>query len=89
MEVAHRDFKKQHPRPVPGTPPYAPNSSKQGDGPGCTANPTTGTERSQTHTDHRHPPRGKMAHTEAPHDPPRPTEGPPRLPEHAAHMFGL
>ena len=60
-----------------------------GDRPGPTDNPTTGPERRQTHTDHRHPPRGKMAHTKTPHDRPRPTKGPPRLPAHATHIFGL
>ena len=45
-------------------------------GPSPTANPTTGPERSQNHADHRHPTRGKMVHTEAPHDRPRPTKGP-------------
>ena len=34
-----------------------------GDGPIPTANPTTGPEGSQTHTDHRDPRRGKRAHT--------------------------
>ena len=48
-----------------------------GDGPSPTTNPTTGPEGGQTHADHRHPPRGKMAHTETPHDRPRPTTGPP------------
>ena len=47
-----------------------------GDGPGPATNPTTGPECSQTHADHRHAPRGKVAHTEAPHDRPRPTKGP-------------
>ena len=28
MQAAYRDFKKQHPRPVPATPPYAPTGSK-------------------------------------------------------------
>ena len=60
-----------------------------GNGPSPTTNPATGPERSQTHADHRHPPRGKMAHTEAPHDRLRPAKGPPRFPEHATHMLGL
>ena len=28
MEAAYRDFKKQHPRPIPATPPYTPTGSK-------------------------------------------------------------
>ena len=28
MRAAHRDFKKQHSRPIPATPPYAPTGSK-------------------------------------------------------------
>ena len=28
MRAAYRDFKKQHPRPIPATPPYAPTGSK-------------------------------------------------------------
>ena len=28
MPAAYRDFKKQHPRPIPATPPYAPTASK-------------------------------------------------------------
>ena len=29
MKAAYRDFHKQHPRPIPATPPYAPNGSKE------------------------------------------------------------
>ena len=47
MRAAYRDFKEQHPRPIPATPPYAPTGSKHepaapGDGPSPTTNPTTG-----------------------------------------------
>ena len=28
MRAMYRDFKKQHPRPIPATPPYAPTGSK-------------------------------------------------------------
>ena len=28
MQAAYRKFKKQHPRPIPVTPPYAPTGSK-------------------------------------------------------------
>ena len=28
MKAARRDFEKQHPRPIPATPPYAPNGLK-------------------------------------------------------------
>ena len=28
MRAAYRDFKKQHPPPIPATPPYAPTGSK-------------------------------------------------------------
>ena len=28
MQPAYQDFKKQHPRPIPATPPYAPTGSK-------------------------------------------------------------
>ena len=94
MKAAYWDFKKQHPCPVPATSP-APHTHwlktrtrPPGDGSGPTANPTTGPEGGQAHTDHRHPPGGKMAHTETSHDRPSLTEGPPRLPEHATHMFG-
>ena len=94
MRTAYREFTRQHPRPIPETPPYAPTGSKHEPVP-----PVTGpvppltlllapNEAKPTQT-HRHPPRGKMAHTETPHDRPRPTKGPPRFPEHATHMLGL
>ena len=48
MQTAYPDFKKQHPRPIPATPPYAPNGSKHEPvppvAPSPTANPTTGPE---------------------------------------------
>ena len=28
MKAGYRDFEKQHPCPIPATPPYAPNGSK-------------------------------------------------------------
>ena len=42
MRAAYRDFKKQHPRPIPATPPYAPTGSKHKPSP--TTNPITGPE---------------------------------------------
>ena len=82
MLAAYRDFKKQHPGPIPATPPYAPTGSKHEPvspvaGPVPPRTLLLAPLRSQTHADHPHPPRGEMAHTEAPGDSPRPTKGPP------------
>ena len=49
MRAAYRDFKKQHPLPIPATPPSAPTSWKHKPappphGPSPTTNPTTGPE---------------------------------------------
>ena len=44
MRAAYREFTKQHPRPIPATPPYAPSKHPPGDGPSPTDNPTTGLE---------------------------------------------
>ena len=49
MLAAYRDFRNEHPRPIPATPPYAPTGSKHEPvppvtGPSPTTNPTTGPE---------------------------------------------
>ena len=46
MRKAYREFTRQHPQPIPETPPYAPTGSKHepvpSNGPSPTTNPTTG-----------------------------------------------
>ena len=94
MKTAYQDFRTQHPYPPPQTAPYITHRLERRthpplDRPGPAPNTTTGPKQGQTHADHRHPPRGKVAHTQEPHDRPGPTGGPPHLPSHAARMLGL
>ena len=83
MKTAYRDFREQHPCPVPATAPYTPIGSKHKPVP-----PVTGVVPPLTLL--LAPNEVKpTTHTKTPHDTPRPTSSPPGLPTYAPHMFGL
>ena len=90
MQTAYREFTKQHPRPIPATPPYALTSSKHEPVPRVTGPvpPLTlllaPNEAKPTQTTVIH--HGAKWRIRKHH---MTTRDLPRVPEHAGHMLGL